>query len=161
MKSCLPITVVALLTLAGCVHTPSPEGAPAPEPTLSGVTFSVSGEEKGAEECFVRYEVGYPEGIASTELALELETEMKRDDGSWLGIGWMEGIREQLPSPDAVGHPGGGGLLHYIHMEELLLACDQLRFRFIVHGCEPAPCPPLSADDRGEFEVLLDNRSQP
>lgn len=127
---------------------------------MQGIALSVSGEPQGAEECFVRYEVAYPDDIAPVELALTIETEMKQDDGNWLGIGWMEGIVEQLPSPDAVGRPGGGGLLHHIHMEELLLACDRIRFRVIVHGCEPGPCPAFAADDpAGSFEVLVDDRS--
>jgi hypothetical protein len=167
------LTLTALASLIGCAQLPS-AGRPAPEARadatsvpvevapLRGITFSVSGEPQGAEECFVRYEVAYPEDIAPVELALELETEMKGEDGGWLGIGWMEGIRESVPSPDAVGRPGGGGLMHYIHMEELLLACDRLRFRVIVHGCEPGPCPTLSVDDEASsFEVLLDDRSAP
>lgn len=161
------LILTALATLIGCAQLPSAD-RPAPDATpmpvevapMTGIAFSVSGESKGAEECFVRYEMAYPEGIAPVELALELETEMKREDGSWLGIGWMEGILEPVPSPDAVGRTGGGGLMHYIHMEELLLACDQMRFRVIVHGCEPGPCPPVSVDARASsFEVLLDDRS--
>jgi hypothetical protein len=108
----------------------------------------------------VRYEVAYREEIAPVELTLELETQSKGEDGNWLAIGWMEGIVEALPSADAVVRPGGGGLLHYIHMEELLLACDRMRFRVIVHGCEPSPCPAFSADNRsGTVEVLVDDRS--
>lgn len=81
-------------------------------------------------------------------------------DGNWMVVSWTEGIREQLPSPDTVGRPGGGGIMHYIQMGELLLACDQLRFRVIVHACEPAPCPPVSADTRsGLFEVMVEDRS--
>lgn len=158
------ILLAGLLGLVGCAHSPSPDSAsPASEPEApampQGITFSVSGEPQGEGECFVRYEIGYPEDIEPVEVAFDLETEMRRDDGSWLGIGWMEGIREQLPSPDAVGSPRGGGLLHYIHMEELLLACDQLRFRMIVHACQPGPCPPISADDGSGPGALVDDRS--
>lgn len=165
------LTLTLLVIMAGCAQLPTadrpaPEARPGPValpgevPALQGVLFSVSGEPQGAEECFVRYEVAYPEDIAAVELALEFETEMKQEDGNWLGIGWIEGIKEPLPSPDAVGRPGGGGLLHYIHMEELLLACDRMRFRVIVHGCEPGPCPALSVDSgRGPFEVLLGDRT--
>ena len=57
-------------------------------------------------------------------------------------------------------HLCGGGLLHYIHMGEMLLACDQVRTRVIVHACEPAPCPALSIDSRDNlFELLLDDRT--
>lgn len=167
------LILTALTSLIGCAQLPSAD-RPAPEvrtdatsgsfevPPMRGVAFSVSGEPQRAEECFVRYEVAYPEDIAPVELALELETEMKGENGGWLGIGWMEGIRESVPSPDAVGRPGGGGLMHYIHMEELLLACDRMRFRVIVHGCEPGSCPTLSVDDQASsFEVLLDDRSAP
>ena len=166
--------LAALASLVGCANlpfsdrTPSWDGIDTQAPTeattevapMDGIAFSVSGEPQGAEECFVRYGVAYPEDIAPVELALEFETEMKQEDGGWLGIAWMEGIVEPLPSPDAVGRPGGGGLMHYIHMEELLLACDRMRFRVIVHGCEPGPCPAFSADDRASsFEVLVDDCS--
>ncbi|MDT8439876.1 MAG: hypothetical protein RQ729_12805 [Wenzhouxiangellaceae bacterium] len=161
------LTLTALAGLIGCAQLPTAD-RPAPDPAplpgevapMRGIAFSVSGEPKNAEECFVRYEVAYPEAIAPVELALELETEMKQENSGWLGIGWMEGIREPLPSPDAVGRTGGGGLMHYIHMEELLLTCDQMRFRVIVHGCEPGPCPAMSIDDEASsFGVLLDDRS--
>jgi len=57
--------------------------------------------------------------------------------------------------------PGGGGLMHYFEMSELLLACDQMRTRVIVLDCEPAPCPPLSINDRDNvFELQLDDRRQ-
>lgn len=157
-------TITLLLALVGCAHTPSStdraaEPAAAATPTPTGVSFSVSGEPKGAEECFVRHEIGYPEDIEPVELTLELETEMKREDGSWLGVAWIEGIREQLPSPDAVGKTNGG-LMHYVETTDLLLACDQVRFRMIVHGCEPGPCPPVSVDTHNTpIELLLDDRS--
>jgi len=165
------LTLTALASLIGCVQLPAidrPSVEPRPGAAsvpvevapMRGIAFSVSGEPQGAEECFVRYEVAYPEGIAPVELALELEAEMKSEDDDWLVIGWMDGIREQLPSPDAVGRPSGGGLLHTIYMEQLLLACDRMRFRVIVHDCEPGPCPPFAADDRSSaFEVMLDDRS--
>jgi hypothetical protein len=42
----------------------------------------------------------------------------------------------------------------------LLLACNQVRFRMIVHGCEPGPCPPVSVDARSRpIELMLDDRS--
>lgn len=157
-------TLTLLLALAGCALTPSStdraaEPSTAASPTPAGVWFSVSGEPKGAEECFVRHAIGYPEDIRPVELLLELETEMKRDDGSWLGVAWIEGIREQVPSPDAVGKTGGG-LMHYVETTDLLLACDQVRFRMIVHGCEPGPCPPVSVDARtSSIELLIDDRS--
>lgn len=157
------ITLTAPLILVGCADIPSSEST-APRasgpPVEAGISFSVSGEPRGAEECFVRHEIGYPEDIEPVEISLELETEMKREDDSWMVVSWTEGIREQLPSADAVGKPGGGGVMHYIQMGELLLACDQIRFRVIVHACEPAPCPPLAADDRpGLLEVLVEDRS--
>lgn len=164
MKIIATIILIALL-FAGCAPVPVQDHSSAvPEyrepPVVQGVLFGVSGEPKNADECFLRYEIIYPEDIRPIELALELETEMKREDGSWLGVSWIEGIREQLPSDDAVFRPGGGGLLHYIHMQESLLACDQMRFRVIVHACEPAPCPPLAIDDRADlFTTLLDDRS--
>ena len=42
----------------------------------------------------------------------------------------------------------------------LLLACDQVRFRMIVHGCEPGPCLPVSVDTRtSSIDLLIDDRS--
>lgn len=164
MKIVARLFLITLL-VAGCAPVAVQDRAsPEPEyrepPVAQGISFSVSGEPTAAEECFVRYEIGYPEDIEPVELALELETEMKSDDGSWLGVAWTEGIRERVPSAEAVGNPRGGGVLHYIHMEELLLACDQVRFRMIVHACDPAPCPPITADKRsGTFEVQVDDRS--
>ena len=160
-----PFIIVIVTALAGCAQIPVDDRTTAEaeyrEPEAAeGISFSVSGEATGPEECFVLYEIGYPEEIAPVELTLELEDEMKREDGSWLGISWMEGIRVQAPSADAVGNPRGGGLLHYIHMGEMLLACDQVRTRVIVHACEPAPCPALSIDSRDNlFELLLDDRT--
>lgn len=157
-------TITLLLALVGCAHIPSStdraaEPAAAATPTRAGVSFSVSGEPKGAEACFVRHEIGYPEDIEPVELTLELETEMKLEDGSWLGVARLRGIREQLPSPDAVGKTGGG-LMHYVETTDLLLACDQVRFRMIIHGCEPGPCPPVSVDTRASsIELLIDDRS--
>ena len=150
--------------LSGCAYMPSPEPDTSKPATavlpLEGVLFSASGEPKGSGECFVRHEISYPEDISPMLVSLELETEMKSEDGSWMVVSWTEGIRGELPSPDAVGRPGGGGIMHYIQMDELLLACDQLRFRVIVHACEPAPCPPVSADARpGLFEVMVEDRS--
>lgn len=164
MKTTTTMLPIALL-LAGCAQFPvqDRDGSRTeyrePE-ALQAVLFGVSGTPRGDGECFVRYEVAYPEGIAPVELTLELETQSKQEDGNWLAIGWMEGVVEALPSADAVVRPGGGGLLHYIHMEELLLACDRMRFRVIVHGCNPGPCPPTSADDRpGLLEVQVEDRS--
>lgn len=170
MKTRLFVILVTVLALAGCAQSPvdirtAPERDETEpvyqEPKVAeGISFSVSGNPTGPEECFVRYEIGYPEDISPVELTLDLEDEMKREDGSWLGISWMEGIRVQVPSSDAVGNPRGGGLLHYIQMGEILLACDQVRTRVIVHACEPAPCPPLSIDSRENlFELLLDDRT--
>jgi hypothetical protein len=164
MKILPSITLGIALASAGCAHMPSPQpdtSEPATAvPPLEGVLFSASGEPKGSDECFVRHEISYPEDIGPVIMSLELETEMKREDGNWMVVSWTEGIREELPSPDAVGRPGGGGIMHYIQMDELLLACDQLRFRVIVHACEPAPCPPVSADTRpGLFEVMVEDRS--
>ncbi len=157
------MTLFSLLAMFGCAGIPLPKDS-APQvstpPTATGISFDVVGEPRGAEECFVRHDIAYPEDIQPVELSLELETEMKREDDSWMVIAWTEGIREQLPSVEAVGKPDGGGAMHTILTEELLLACDQLRFRVIVHACDPAPCPPLSAGDRSNpFEVLVEDRS--
>jgi hypothetical protein len=165
MKTLRFSILAAALALAGCAQTPPMDGtgpaAQTPATAIpAGISFSVSGEPRGANECFVRYEIGYPEDVRPVTLLLELETEMRRDDGDWMVISWTEGIRESPPSPEAIGRPGGGGLMHYIEMNELLLACDQLRTRVIVNACEPAPCPPLSIDSRANlFELLLDDRS--
>lgn len=160
-----PFIIVIAAALAGCAQHPvddrtTPEADYQEPPVARGISFSVSGESTAPEECFVRYAIGYPENSMPVELSLELESEMKREDGDWMAISWTEGIREQVPSPEAVGRLGGGGLMHYFEMSELLLACDQLRTRVIVHACEPAPCPPLSIDSRDNlFELLLDDRT--
>lgn len=166
MKKSPFIAITTALALAGCAQNPALDSSESEAgnhdlTVQEGISFSVSGETTAPGECFVRYAIGYPENPGPVELSLGLESEMKREDGDWMEISWTEGILEQIPSPEAVGQPNGGGVMHYFEMTELLLACDQMRTRVIVNGCDPAPCPPLTIDDRDNlFPLLLEDRSQ-
>jgi hypothetical protein len=104
--------------------------------------------------------MGYTEATQPVELSLSLETEMKGEDGDWMIIGSTEGILEQVPAAGSSVTPDGG-FTYDLHQDEMLLACDQLRARVIVLGCDPAPCPKLGIDNRDNaFELVLDDRSE-
>jgi hypothetical protein len=157
----------AALALSGCASlpgigrdtTPNRPIAP-PHAVPDEFSFSVSGEyQPNHEQCFMRFEVGYPpEIVPQRQVNFDLEFEM-RSEGDWIVISLWEGFESRVPGDSPVGKPFRGEphraeVMDYLVMDTMNLKCEDLRARIVVKACEPGPCPGLVIDDRGNLFPL-------
>lgn len=157
----------AALALSGCASLPGVDRDTTPDHSDASwyvvpdeVSFSVSGEfQPGNEQCFMRFEVGYPPELEpQRQMTFDLEFEMRSED-DWIVIAWSEDLTSRVPGDSPVGKPFRGEphraeVMDYLLMDTMNLACETLRARIVVKACEPGPCPGLVIDDRDNLFPL-------